>query len=211
MKDGLKKMRRMSAWLPLLAGIFFTLASAWLAHVYNQHVLLTYTNTLADEAANQIKARFNIYEYGLRATRGAVITAGVNRITRNEFERYIQSRDLAREFPGALGYGFIRRVPEQQEAAFLAQARADGVPNFQIRSLKPHSGDRFVIQYIYPIKENAQAVGLDIASEASRRMAALAAARDNESHLTEPITLVQADNKPRRGFLILLPVYPVQR
>lgn len=208
MKTAAPKAYRIPAWLLLLVGLLLTAGVTWLAQQYNQHVLLRYTTTLADEVAGQIKSRFNLYEYGLRGARGAVITAGVDHLTRPVFERYIHSRDLVREFPGALGFGFIRRVPEQQEAAFLAQARADGAPNFQIRSLKPHAGDRFVIQYIYPVQGNAQAVGLDIASEANRRAAALAAARDDEPMLTEPITLVQADNKPRRGFLILLPVYP---
>ena len=41
-------------------------------------------------------------------------------VTRQQFEAYIESRDSTSEFPGARGFGFIRRVPKADEAAFLA-------------------------------------------------------------------------------------------
>lgn len=99
-------------------------------------------------------------------------------------------------------------MPVEQEQRFVEMARQDGMPDFSVRSLNPHDGDRFIIQYIYPIAPNKQAIGLDIGSELNRRNAALASAREDRAYLSEPITLVQADKKARRGVLIMLPIFP---
>lgn len=195
-------------WLPLLIGGLLTTLIAILLHAQNRQEDKVHIASIAQQAETLISEHFARYEYGLRGARGAVIAVEPNNITRNQFEQYIGTRDIPKEFPGALGFGYIRRVPLANEAKFVDAARADGAPNFTIRTLTPHSDDRFVIQYIYPIEPNKQAVGLDIGSEKNRRSAAISAARENRAFLTEPITLVQADKKARRGVLILLPVFP---
>ncbi|MCP5159485.1 MAG: PAS domain S-box protein [Gammaproteobacteria bacterium] len=177
-----------------------------LAGVQHTEKTERFTN-LAERVVSQLKMRMQTYEYGLRGARGAVITAGVDGITREKFIAYSQSRDLDREFPGSRGYGFIRKVRPDEEASFLQAARRDGKPDFQIRQLTPHDGERLVIQYIEPEANNREAVGLDIASETNRRQAALVAMRDSTPILTRPITLVQASGKVKRGFLFLIPLY----
>ncbi|MDW6005280.1 CHASE domain-containing protein [Vibrio mangrovi] len=197
-------------WSPLFLGILLTTLISIVFHYQNQHDDKLHIQSLANKSEALIEAHFRRFEYGLRGTRGAIIAAGVNDITRDKFESYINSRELQTEFPGALGFGFIRRVPMMEEASFIESARRDSAPGFSIRTLTPHDGDRFIIQYIYPVQPNIQAVGLDIGSEANRRAAALAAARENKPYLTAPITLVQKNKKTRRGLLILLPVYDSQ-
>lgn len=194
-------------WFLLSMGLLMTFLSAWVLDYHNKHTIKIYTDGLADKTETLIKERFQQFEYGLRSTRGAIASVGVDKLSREQFERYTNSLDINNEFPGALGFGFIRRVPASEEARFLADARQDGAPGFTIRALDPHDEDRFVIQYIYPIYKNRQAEGLDIGSEANRRSAALAAARDDRVYITNPITLVQANKKARRGVLILLPIY----
>jgi CHASE1-domain containing sensor protein len=133
--------------------------------------------------------------------------ADIRQIKRSNFELYIDSRDLKGEFPGALGFGLVRNVSPSAEASFVAQSRADGRPDFAIRTLTAHQQNRFIIQYIYPEVSNQGATGLDIGSEVNRRNAALVASRDGLPTLTAPITLVQAAGKKRSGFLTLLPIY----
>lgn len=207
-KENLGKFDVITRWIPLLVGLLLTFSAAGVLHYQNQIEAREHIHDLANQAESLIKERFSRFEYGLRGARGAVLAAGVDKLTRKQFEDYINSRDIEREFPGALGFGFIRRVPVDKEADFVAAARRDDFPNFTIRTLTPHDGDRFIIQYIYPEKPNLQAIGLDIGSETNRRKAALASVREQQPYLTAPITLVQADSKPRRGVLILLPVYP---
>ncbi|MGQ3051911.1 MAG: CHASE domain-containing protein [Roseateles sp.] len=195
------------ALLTLLAG--WVLSGLLIAGVLqsNQRLYEARLAVLADEVAQLVERKFGLYEFGLRGTRGAVVAAGGPAVTRSAFEAYIGTRELAREFPGARGFGFIRRVPQADEDRFLAQARADGAAEFDIRELAPHAGERFVIQYIYPADSNRGATGLDVASEARRREAALSAAREGKVRLTAPLTLVQAGSQPRRGFLVFLPIY----
>ncbi|MFW1364122.1 CHASE domain-containing protein [Vibrio parahaemolyticus] len=203
-----KKLSSVLVWLPLVAGALLTTLVALLLNFQNREDDKAHIKQLATQAESFIQERFSLYEYGLRGARGAIMTAGPEFITRKQFENYIGSRDIPREFPGALGFGFIRKVAVKDEQRFIQKARQEGILDFSIRTLHPHDKDRFVIEYIYPIAPNKQAIGLDIGSETNRRKAALASARENRAYLTEPITLVQADQKARRGVLILLPIFP---
>jgi PAS domain S-box-containing protein len=161
----------------------------------------------AEAAADAVVNRLKLYQYGLRGARGSIQTMAEEDITRRSFDRYSLTRDVDEEFPGARGFGFVRRVPLQDETDFLAQARADGWPDFAIRQLTPHEGERYVIQYINPLERNSAAIGLDIASEANRRQAAISSMRTGEVRLTGPITLVQTSGLSQQSFLILMPIY----
>ena len=151
--------------------------------------------------------RLRLYEYRLLSVRGVLQMLGEDGISRQQFARYSQSRNIDQEFPGARGFGFIRRVPRVAEADFLQRARADGNPDFAIRQLAPHDGERYVIQYIEPVARNSEAIGLDVASESNRREAANSAMLSGRATLTGPITLVQVTGEQLRAFLFLLPIY----
>ncbi|RON50028.1 ATPase [Pseudomonas frederiksbergensis] len=160
-----------------------------------------------EDAAELVLTRLDLYQYGLRGARGAVLTAGEHGISREVFDRYHQTRDLASEFPGASALGFIRRVPERDESEFLNKARADGKADFTIRQFSPHSGERYIVQYVEPIEGNQPAIGLDIASETSRREAAQASIQSGLARITGPITLIQNTAKPKQSFLLLMPIF----
>ncbi|MDO9314093.1 MAG: CHASE domain-containing protein [Burkholderiaceae bacterium] len=205
---GVVKHRR---WVPagvvLVLGLLLAgLAARWQARDNASRVELTLQTTGAS-IADQLAKRLQLYENGLRGARGAVIAAGIDTLRRETFRTYHESLDVDRQFPGARGFGFIRRVAVDSEAGFLAKARRDGAPEFKIRQLEPYGGERYVIQYIEPVDRNQAAVGLDIASEANRRAAAQQAASGGQAAITRPITLVQATGQAQRSFLLLLPVY----
>lgn len=187
------------------------LAVSWLAtstlESSNQAEADASLRELAGRTTTHLRERMRRYEYGLRGARGTVLTAGADALTREQFRVYERSRDMDTEFPGARGIGFVRRVPLEREAAFVAAAQRDHGPSFGIRMLAPHGDTRFVILFVEPASRNEQAVGLDIASERHRREAALRALHTGEVSLTAPITLVQATEHPRQAFLLLLPVY----
>ncbi|MEQ7918656.1 CHASE domain-containing protein [Xanthomonas sp. WHRI 1810A] len=191
----------------LLIGLLAAGLCAWGFSRTNDRQARAAVEFEALEAADAVSSRLKLYEYGLRGVRGIVLTAGEQLITRNAFRRYSQTRDLAVEFPGARGFGFVRRVPIAQETSFMAEARADAQPDFAIKALGSTAHDRLVVQYLEPASENSQAIGLDIASEPSRRAAAMDAIDSGAARLTAPITLVQADGQQHQSFLMLLPVY----
>lgn len=206
MKSNVGPLQR-AALLLLCIGLIVTGWAVWTTQRSNQALLDERLRGLTAEVIELIQKRFALYEFGLRGARGAVAASGGAAVTRQQFEAYINSRDTANEFPGARGFGFIRRVPKAEVDTFLDAARANGRPDFVIRDLAQNDGDRFVIEYIYPDLGNEGATGLDIASEPNRRDAALIAARAAQARITAPITLVQASGAQGKGLLMLLPVY----
>tara|TARA_R110002072_G_scaffold200294_2_gene358024 strand:+ start:815 stop:4195 length:3381 start_codon:yes stop_codon:yes gene_type:complete len=176
-------------------------------YIHNMNDYRERFSALTQEFTTLVTERFQLYQYGLRGTRGAIIAGGRINIPRNTFKEYLTSREKFKEFPGARGFGFIVKVSNDQTARFIEAARVDEFPSFALRELAPNAGDRFIIKYIYPLKGNEGATGLDIASEKNRRTAALNAARSGETRLTAPITLVQASGETNHGFLILMPIY----
>ncbi|MFA6229206.1 MAG: CHASE domain-containing protein [Rhodanobacter sp.] len=177
------------------------------AHASNKQQVQSRLEALAHQVADQLQQRFRLYEYGLRGARGAVIAADHEDISNDVFARYMESRDTEHEFPGSRGFGFVARVAPAKIDSFLARVRKEGRRNFTLHELGPNAGDRFIIKFIEPLVPNAEAVGLDIASEKVRRDAAVAAMKSGKATLTGPITLVQASGGKKQSMLLLLPVY----
>jgi PAS domain S-box-containing protein len=191
----------------LVLGALITL---WLVHQQqqdNQAIAQAQLRSSSKRITNDVLQRFQLYEYGTRGVRGLVTATLNNGLTREQVQAYSRTRDIELEFPGSRGFGYIERVPKAQTDSYLARARADGAPTFAIKQLTAHDDERFVIRYIEPLKNNMQALGLDIGSEAKRRQAAWHALQNNEATITAPITLVQASGATLRSFLLLLPVY----
>ncbi|MGI2153685.1 PAS domain S-box protein [Shewanella oncorhynchi] len=205
----LNHYKNASKWglLILLMGLLITAGLAWQIEQKNTLIIEQALREKLERLSTNIIERMTLYQYGLRGARGAITTAGEHNISRTIFHSYSLTRDVEKEFTGARGFGFIRRVSSADEAEFLASAKQDNWPDFKIRQLNPHEGEKYVIQYIEPVEGNQAAVGLDIASEKSRKEAADSAVMSGEARLTAPITLVQKSGQTQQSFLILLPIY----
>ncbi|MBL8481068.1 MAG: PAS domain S-box protein [Rhodocyclaceae bacterium] len=195
-----------AALVAFCAGLLVAALVARNTEIHNEARARERFERAAARLVDQLVDRIRTYEYGVRGARGAVLATGPDQIAVAAFRNYVNSRDIAREFPGVHGFGFIRRVPEAGVPDLVRAMRRDGAGDFAPRYISPHAGDRYLIQFIEPIAENAAALGLDIASEARRREAAERAMESGAATLTAPIELVQAA-AAGRGFLLLLPVY----
>lgn len=192
----------------VLSGLALATAQYVLVAEHQRDEVASTFQAIADRLPGQIAERMKVYEYGLISARGALVAAGgVHGITRSKFHEFSETLNFKDNFEGARGYAFVRRVPRQSESEFLMAARTEGRPEFSIRELGAHSGDRFVVQYIEPENANAAAIGLDIASESSRRQAIESAIATNRATLTAPIRLVQQTDAVSFGFLFILPTY----
>lgn len=169
---------------------------------------------LSERLQTEISRRLELYHYGLNGARSLFLGSS-QPVDRAGFARMVAGRDLLREFPGALGIGFVRKVPNSQKAIneFLVKTRKDGAPNFNLRNVigaaplvNALTDARMIIEYINPIELNEKAIGLDIGSEPVRRSAAEQAMLTNSAVITGHITLAQ-DKTGSAGFLYLLPVY----
>ena len=190
-----------------LVGLLAAVAMGMRAEVANEQRRQEQFVTLTDQVLQDVSARMQRYEYGLRGARGVVVGADVQHINRGRFEAYSRTREIDREFPGARGFGYIRKVPPDQVERFLQAAREEGPADFNIRQFKPHDGDLFVIHYIEPLARNREAMGLDLASEPVRKATAMQAMHTGQPTMSGPITLVQASGAQSRGLLLMLPVY----
>ena len=133
-------------------------------------------------------------------------------LRRDAFERFAESQ-LAL-LVGVKSLSWIPLVPLAERASFEADLRAQGVADFTIRELGPDGRLRPAAQrphyapvaYIVPQAGNAAAVGFDDESEAVRATALRQSLTANGPTGSGAITLVQ-DGLPRRGMLIVLPVW----
>jgi len=133
-------------------------------------------------------------------------------ISRREFRDFV-SGTLSRR-PELQGLAWDPRVPGAARAEWEARAHNDGVRAFQFVEQEKDgrlvpAGERpeyFPVYFMEHLQRNEQALGFDLWSEDSRRMA-LERARDTGlATATPPIRLVQEPGS-QLGFLVLLPVY----
>jgi PAS domain S-box-containing protein len=157
----------------------------------------------AERVQAEVKRRFSQPMYGLKGARGTF--AASTHVNRMDFRAYVESRDMAVEFPGIRGFGFVARVPRANLDAFVAAERADHAPEFAVQT-KGAGPDLFVVKFIEPIADNRQAFGFDIGQDSVRREAAERAMDTGEPALSGKIALVQ-DGRQRPGMLYFLPVY----
>ncbi|WP_416307751.1 PAS domain S-box protein [Neptunicella sp. SCSIO 80796] len=195
---------------PFMILLFGTLLGVWMQEQdkYKNNLIIQQSlQSRLDDIGEQIVEKVTLYQYGLRGLRGSISSQGIDNYHYQQMLNYTKSRDYAHEFPGARGFGFIRRIKQDEQSRFVAEMQQERDVSFKIRQLNAHNDDLFVIQYIEPEIRNKEAVGLDIGSEITRRTAALLAAEQNTLALTGPITLVQDEQQTKHGFLLLLPVY----
>ena len=151
----------------------------------------------------EITRRFNTPVYGIKGARG--VYAADPHVNRAGFRAYVESRDLAVEFPGVRGFGFAQRVLREELDDFIAAERADDAPRFAVRT-SGNAADLYVVKFIEPLSQNYAAWGLDLGSEAVRREAIDRAADSGEPTLSGHITLAQ-DGRQGAGFVYLVPVF----
>ncbi|MBK1880771.1 CHASE domain-containing protein [Luteolibacter pohnpeiensis] len=158
---------------------------------------------LSERLEREIERRTNQIVYGLNGARG--VYAASEEVDRDEFRRYVASRNLPKEFPGTLGMGFIERIERSDLDAFVQKERADNAPGFAVKT-SGAAHDLYVIKYIEPLEQNREAWGYDIGSERVRREAVEKAIQTGNATITGGISLLQ-DHQKRVGFLYVVPVF----
>src|SRR6185369_17018072 len=146
---------------------------------------------VAEAATNNVRQRLEIYADSLHA--GGAFFAASARITRRDWHAYAESLDLITRYPGINGIGVVEPVAPADADRFIADTRRDDDPGFTIHAVPGASDprqpdeDHAVIHYIEPIAINMPAIGLDLASEANRRNAAVTARQTGQPRISDPI------------------------
>jgi diguanylate cyclase (GGDEF)-like protein len=162
---------------------------------------------LSERVLDEIARRINLPVYGLNGARG--VYAASKSVERNEFAAYVESRNLPRDFPGVLGFGFIKRAARQDLDRFLAAERADDAPSFSISSRAESASPRddlYVITEIYPLERNRATWGLDLGSNPICREAIERTVHSGDAAITGTVSL-EKDAGGQDCFLYMVPVY----
>jgi|GEM_PF-383846 len=201
----------------LAVGLGLSLAAGWQIRSSIQAEARARFHALAKEGLNDVQRRIDQAEHGLKGARG--VYAASKSVERTEFKAYADSRDLPKEFPGGLGFGFIERVMRPDLDAFIARERADEAPDFDVRvwasfpiAIQPTDAavalapDLYIYKHIFPLEPNRPSWGFDAGSEPVRREAIKRAIATGQPAITGRIRLLQR-SEAQTGFLYLVPVF----
>lgn len=134
----------------------------------------------------------------------AFINSSSEEITFERWQRYAQSIHIEEKYPGINGIGVIHSVHSDELEDYLSNHQSTR-PNYSIHPDHENSL-KLPISYIVPVQGNEKAVGLDVAHENNRYVAAIKARDSGVSQITGPIKLVQ-DRSQTPGFLFYAPFY----
>jgi signal transduction histidine kinase/CHASE1-domain containing sensor protein len=193
-------------WLVLAASLVLTALVAFLAGQAAQARDEVRFRNAALSAQARVLARLEVYVALLRG--GAGLFATDPNVRAQEFHDYTARLDLRHNYPGALGFGFSRRIAAAEVDSLVAAVRGQGVADFALRPSAPRA-ELNAIVYLQPLDaRNREALGFDMATEPTRR-AAMERARDNgEPAMTGRVNLIQDRDSPAQaGFLVFVPVY----
>ncbi len=162
----------------------------------------------ASQVASAIDRRVDTYTEKLFGVRGFFAANGVD-VPHQDYERFIASQAFARRLPGVLNTGFARNVTAEERARVVPEVRRairrSRLPygTFRIRpgGVRPTS---VPITYVAPIVRNAEALGLDLLADPTRRTAVTRARDRAEPAATAPLRLLQDGSL---GVFIALPLY----
>ncbi len=187
----------------IVVGLAWTCFGAWRLHEASRSADSTRFEKMSERTRLEAERRIHTLAYGLRGARGAFIVD--DDVNRDEFERFVRSLDVRRNYPGVAGFGFVQRVPRAQLDGFVAEQRAVLGPDFAVVS----DGNRdnlYVTRLLEPANQPASALGRDLGADPVAKEAADLAALSGGAVLSGPIA-TSVDSHTANICLYLLPVY----
>lgn len=195
------------ALLVLAAGLAVSAAMAGLLFAATQGRDRQAFEADADVAQAAVLERIETSIALLRGAAGLFASQQDN-VTPASFRAYMERVALREQYPGILGIGFSRRVPDDEREPLVGRLRAQGHPGFRIWP----DGARdevHAIVFLEPMdRRNSAAIGYDMYTNPVRREAMARARDDGHAVASGVVELVQEiDERKQPGFLIYLPVY----
>lgn len=159
--------------------------------------------TEVTKVRNAINTKLETYLALLRASRGYFKSS--QKVDKKSFENFVDSLSLREIYPGIQGIGYSIIFTQAEKEALEKQMIEEGYQTFSVRPDTPRDQYQSII-YIAPVDDrNMRAVGYDMSSEPTRKLA-IDTARDSGVYaITGKVLLMQDTETP--GFLIYLPVY----
>jgi hypothetical protein len=201
---------RTSGWLStgaalaiLAVGLAAAILGGWRIRGQQERVAGIQVEHEFERVQTAFKARFQKCLDGLNAARGLFNAS--HSVERDEFRAFATDCRMPADYPGAVGFGFIQRVSPAVVDDFIAAQRADGAPDFAVKTAGAPS-DLYVVKFIEPLSGNRALLGTDIGADAEVRRAAERAMLTGEAELTARRELLR-DERSQPSVLFLLPVF----
>jgi PAS domain S-box-containing protein len=203
------KSRRWPAILPYLilaVGLSFTFFVSFyfskLATLQDQ----TRFENQVQEINDRLNTRIQTCIALLRA--GTGLFAASDEVAANEFDAFVQSIELQKNYPGIQGIGYSQRLLPEERDALIERMKNAGIDDFHLWPTEPRAEYNAII-YIQPLdNRNHVAIGYDMATEPVRRQAMETARDSGAPTASGRVILVQEPKTHEQyGFLIYAPVY----
>ena len=189
-------------WVIVLLSLIITISAWYFSNKQIVEKIQIRFEREVSQVKNLILERMQKYEDVLWSGAGFIKTVGD--VDRKQWSRYSHTINIEKKYPGINGIGVIYFIKPEQVQSFL-QTQRKIWPNYKI--FPKHKQNEYVpIAYIEPITGNVQAIGLDMAHEENRYVAAKKARDTGCAQITGPIVLVQ-DSEKTPGFLFYVPYY----
>ena len=197
-------------YLILLLGFCFTVV------VYYYFSQLTYQqdqirfSSSVQEIEDEVDLRVATSIALLRA--GTGLFAASDSVEASEFEKFVKQIELEKNYRGVLGIGYSVRFSAADKANVVATMKQQGFKDFEVWPDDSPRNEYNAIIYLQPGNEpNRLALGYDMGTEATRRVAMEAARDEGKPVASGRVQLVQEqrfpDSEKQLGFLIYMPVY----
>ncbi|HEY0431147.1 MAG TPA: CHASE domain-containing protein, partial [Pyrinomonadaceae bacterium] len=167
---------------------------------------LTRFTTATQELTTYVRGRPRLYIEVLRA--GSGLFAVNPSITPNQFHNFVERLELADQYRGAQGIGFLARVKADQKSSLTATLKQHGVNNWTIWP-DQNQAESYPIVYFEPLDGHEPVdIGFDMSTDPVRREA-MERARDTGLPATTARVILARENGADKepGFLIFAPVY----
>ncbi len=154
----------------------------------------------------RIKQRLATHEQILRGVSSLFIVS--EKVSRNTFHRYVANLQLESNYPTIQGIGFSPIILPHQKAKYVLDIQQHGFPGYTIWPI----GERDLyapVELLEPVDAlNRRAIGFDVYSETTRRLAMQQACDSDHPVMTSAIVLKQgAEQVVKSGFIVYLPIY----
>ncbi|MCB6183799.1 CHASE domain-containing protein [Leeia sp. TBRC 13508] len=200
---GLGLVARCFLLFVLLVGFAASFWMAWYVHSEQRADAEIYFHQQTNKIEAAIKDRVQRYELGLMGARG--LFSGSQKVSRADFRDYLRMAEFYKNFPGAIGLGFVRHVPKDMLGIYLQQLKQESGLDVKMPS-RSSLEEYDLVEMLEPIEHNQAVIGFNLATEPFRLSALMESVKLNKTIMTKPVILEFTKEK-ELGFLLMLPVF----
>lgn len=193
------------AWIALACSLLLTLVpwrNSLIDHDHRRQLEFeAEVRQLRDDLTRQLDA----YTLAMRAA--AALFAANERVTREEWRRFVGTLRLEQDYPASQALAFARSVSAAELPALISAVRQDGIRDYALRP--PGLRDRYVVNvFTEPYNGlNVKALGYDMWQNPERRATLQRADARDEPAVTPKLTLeIDGDGQPTPAIIMYLAV-----